>query len=98
MSCSRAAHRKASRGGVRVADSANDPAGSVHLTAEGIDDLTRARIERHRIDGEIAPGEVRCEIMSEGNLRLARARHVGLGAKRRHLNLQVVEDGADRAE
>ncbi len=82
----------------RVADGSNHPVHKVSLAAERVVDGAPSRVERHRVDGEIATRQVVGQVAAKGDLGLARARLVGFDAIRGDLDLQAAKNAADRSE
>ena len=57
-----------------------------------VNDAPGLDILRHRIDGEVAPTEICFQRVAELDLRLSRARNIGLRPKRRDLNRLTAKD------
>ena len=66
--------------------------------AERIDELALGQPDRHRVDGEVAPGQVGLQVLAERHRRLAVLLRVDLLAEGRDLEDLVALAGADRPE
>ena len=83
---------------IGVAHRPDRASSQVGSTAKRIDDLAARGWLGHRVDGEVAAGEVRLQAGAERHLGLAAAGRVRLGAVGRDLEAVVAEERADRAE
>src|SRR4029079_14992240 len=81
-----------------TADRADHARREIRLSAERIAQGPGCGVGGNRVDGEVAPREVVLQRAAKRPLGLARPRLIGLGAIRRHLDVEIAEDAADRAE
>ena len=82
----------------RADGGAQHRAGQVREPVEGIDQLQGGQPHRHRVDGEVAAGEVADQGVPVGDLGFAAVRVVGLGAIGGDLDLHPVAHPAEGAE
>ena len=81
----------------RVAHAADDPCTQIRLPAEGVLQARR-RIERHRVDRKIPPGQVFCQRGREGHgVGVAVVCVARFGAEGRDLQRQTVQQDGDSA-
>ena len=70
----------------------------IAAAVERVDQLGLGKRERHGVDGEVAPREVRLDRVRVDDVRLARIGSVRLGAMCRDLERPLAVLDADRAE
>ena len=92
------AQRVVVEGLLRVGGGAQHTGVEVLQPAERVDEGERGEPHRHRVDAEVAAGQVALEGVAVGDHRLAGVGLVLLGAVGRHLDDDVAAAGADRAE
>jgi hypothetical protein len=92
------AQRVVGEGLGRCAGCAQHPAGQVGHAAEEVDEDMPGYRHRHRVDGEVAPGQVDVELLTVGDRRVPRGRVVGFATVRGDLVTYPVSEQADRPE
>ena len=70
----------------------------VDRAVERVDEQRVGQAQRHRVDREVAAREIGLDVVAEHDLGLAALGVVHVGAERRDLALDAVDDRADRPE
>ena len=81
-----------------IPNRANHPSRQIHMPVEGIDDLTGMGVDRHGVDGEIAPREISDDVGVVMDGRAPVRGRIELFAVGRDLDQRMTEDEPDGAE
>ena len=82
--------RVVGEGHLRVERRVEHPSGQVPHAAEGVDEPTVGHPHGHRVDREVAPGQIGLQVVAERHRRLAVLLGVDLFAEGRDLQARVV--------